>query len=263
MFVDHYQELRVDVTADFADLRRAYRRRAMQCHPDRFGGDRRKADEFRRVVAAFDLLSDPVRRQAYDATHPGVAAPASTGRPRSFRALSDDEPILDTFADDILEELIVGNTVPRGSTLATLMRDLEQTKRFVLFREAKNHFYAGRLTAAEQVLARYLRLAPQNILAHYFLARCHVLRGRLREAERALETACRIGRTREPPMALHRLHRELAAVRRRQPGLLAALRRLFAPQPPAGSGLTPEEEERRALSRAMSRMAAERPLPPA
>jgi len=50
---------------------------------------------------------------------------------------SDKYSIMDTPADDILEEIIVNNNPPRDTTLATLMADLKKTDVFITFREGK------------------------------------------------------------------------------------------------------------------------------
>jgi hypothetical protein len=90
----HYEVLGVPVTADEADIRRAYRRAARAHHPDH-GGD---VVEFRRVTLAYEVLSDPGSRAAYDRSYftsspqreagrPAGAgdAPSSGGRPRPER----------------------------------------------------------------------------------------------------------------------------------------------------------------------------------
>jgi molecular chaperone DnaJ len=61
----HYQQLGVSADADLATLRQAYRRTALECHPDRANGD---AGRMAAVNAAWAVLSDPARRAAYDRT---------------------------------------------------------------------------------------------------------------------------------------------------------------------------------------------------
>src|SRR4051794_40267968 len=55
------------VTADASDdeIKAAYRQRALALHPDRTGAD---AAGFRELQAAYEILSDPARRRAYDET---------------------------------------------------------------------------------------------------------------------------------------------------------------------------------------------------
>ncbi|MDQ4491021.1 DnaJ domain-containing protein [Sinomonas sp. ASV486] len=82
----HYEVLGVPVTANESEIRRAYRRAARAHHPDH-GGD---VVEFRRVTLAFEVLSDPKARAAYDRSYftsapqrespqPGSAAPTGAG----------------------------------------------------------------------------------------------------------------------------------------------------------------------------------------
>ena len=59
---DHYAALGIQETADAADVRRAYKKRALQTHPDK-GGDE---EEFKRVGAAYAVLSDEAKRSEYD-----------------------------------------------------------------------------------------------------------------------------------------------------------------------------------------------------
>lgn len=55
--------------ASFPTIKQAFRERALECHPDRAaaGEEAASADEFVRVRAAFDVLSDPESRRRYDA----------------------------------------------------------------------------------------------------------------------------------------------------------------------------------------------------
>lgn len=67
---DHYALLGITRMADSEDVRRAYRKRALECHPDRLPLDspERKAAELRflELTTARDTLLDPLRREAYD-----------------------------------------------------------------------------------------------------------------------------------------------------------------------------------------------------
>lgn len=253
---DHYTTLGISAEADFATLRKAYRRRAMECHPDRFGGDPKKAEQFKRLVTAFNVLSDPLSRRDYDLTL-GIAMVSTTSPAFDKGVYPEDEgAILDTLADDILEELIVGNVLPKDTSLQTLMLDLERTERFCLFREAKTRLYAGSTAEAEALFRRYVNAAPLNILARYFLSHCLSAHGRIKDAERQLRMAIRIGESRQPPLRLARIREELSNLHTQRPGLLGALRRLFAAPNTRDDNLSPEEKERRSLNRAINRLAA-------
>jgi curved DNA-binding protein CbpA len=61
----HYAVLGVPEDADFEAIHDAYRARARQYHPD--AGEGSSAGKFRQVAESYETLSDPARRQAYDA----------------------------------------------------------------------------------------------------------------------------------------------------------------------------------------------------
>jgi molecular chaperone DnaJ len=63
---DLYEVLGVGRDAGLADIRRAYRRLARKVHPGINPGDREARARFDRITAAFETLSDPDRRRAYD-----------------------------------------------------------------------------------------------------------------------------------------------------------------------------------------------------
>jgi DnaJ-class molecular chaperone len=63
---DHYSTLDVPRTASQDEIKRAYRKLASQHHPDRGGNTQR----FQEIQAAYDVLGDEVKRQAYDNPRP-------------------------------------------------------------------------------------------------------------------------------------------------------------------------------------------------
>ena len=252
---DYYNILGVEPDSRFPELKKAYYRQAMACHPDRFAGNPAKTEAFKQLVEAFNILSDPLTRAAYDARH----FPRDADRPYADTAdaLKQASSILDTFADDILEEMIVGNTIPRNTTLQTLLLDLEHTERFCLFREGKTLFYGGDIGAATEIFQRYLVYAPLNILAHYYLGRCHLMKGRYRRAARAYAEAVRIGTRRRPPLSLLRIRRELDSLRRTRLGLLSRAAAWWKNDQPYIEPLPPDEQMRREVSRAMHNLLRE------
>ena len=63
---DYYELLGVARTADGAAIKAAYRRLAMECHPDRHNGCADKESQFKAISEAYDCLKDPQKRAAYD-----------------------------------------------------------------------------------------------------------------------------------------------------------------------------------------------------
>ena len=82
----HYEILGVKQTAHLEEIKRAFRRRALRVHPDRNPGDYRAAAKFNRVNEAYEVLSDPDRRRAYDIALENSEA---AERERSERAAAD------------------------------------------------------------------------------------------------------------------------------------------------------------------------------
>src|ERR1700733_8415350 len=60
---DYYEALEIMKSATSEEIKKAYKRRALQTHPDKCGGD---DTEFKKVGEAYAVLSDPNQRQAYD-----------------------------------------------------------------------------------------------------------------------------------------------------------------------------------------------------
>src|SRR5512146_2162697 len=63
---DFYRTLGVDRTASDDEIKRAYRKLAMQFHPDRNNGSAEAEAKFKEITEAYDVLRDPNKRATYD-----------------------------------------------------------------------------------------------------------------------------------------------------------------------------------------------------
>ncbi|MGY5740672.1 molecular chaperone DnaJ [Vibrio antiquarius] len=63
---DFYEVLGVSRDASERDIKKAYKRLAMKFHPDRNQGDESAADKFKEVKEAYEVLTDPQKKAAYD-----------------------------------------------------------------------------------------------------------------------------------------------------------------------------------------------------
>jgi molecular chaperone DnaJ len=88
MSQDYYELLGCTRTSSADDLKKAYRKLAMQHHPDRNEGDKDAEKRFKELNHAYDILKDPEKRAAYDrygaAAFEGGAGPGGPGGAQGF-----------------------------------------------------------------------------------------------------------------------------------------------------------------------------------
>lgn len=71
---DYYDILGVEKGADAAAIKKAYRKMAIQYHPDKNPGDKAAEEKFKEAAEAYEVLSDPDKRARYDRYgHAGVS----------------------------------------------------------------------------------------------------------------------------------------------------------------------------------------------
>lgn len=250
---DLYQILGVPSTADFAAIKRAYYRRAKECHPDRFQNSPAKTREFQILVEAFDTLSDGLKRRHYDISRLDEEEQLHCRRSPKARFVMDSE------ADDILEELIVGNDAPPETSLATLLADLEKTEIFMKYREGRDHLDHRRSEAAEECFRFIVAQAPQNIVFRVYLARTLARRNRYWPSVYHYKLALRFGARRRPQQLLLGVRKEMDQLRRRLRPVWSRVRDCFVGKP-VEFVPDPADEMIAQLNRSLTRAA--RNLPP-
>jgi len=104
---DYYDILGVDEDASEKEIKKAYRKKAMEYHPDRNPDDPEAEQKFKEASEAYEVLSDSEKRRRYDQFgHAGLDE--GTGQRGRGRGFHDIEDIFDAFND------IFGGRAGRG-----------------------------------------------------------------------------------------------------------------------------------------------------
>src|SRR3954467_5726045 len=94
---DFYEILGVAREADGDTIKKAYRKMAMQFHPDKNPGNKEAEEKFKEAARAYEVLSDKDKRARYDRFgHQGVDGPGRMGGGPQFHDVSD---IFEAFGD--------------------------------------------------------------------------------------------------------------------------------------------------------------------
>ncbi len=99
---DYYEILGVNKTASADEIKKAYRKVAMQFHPDRNPGDKSAEDKFKEAAEAYEVLSDADKKAQYDRY--GHAGVSSNGRGFSGGGMNMED-IFSQFGDVFGEDL--------------------------------------------------------------------------------------------------------------------------------------------------------------
>lgn len=124
---DYYEMLGVALDADEAAIKRAYYKQARSCHPDKCGGDPGAAARFQKLSHAYQVLSDPKLRSAYDAGGAEAVGPDSLpdyDPAVFFAALFGTHPRLEAFVGELALSQLVGAVATRGGPAEIAARAL-------------------------------------------------------------------------------------------------------------------------------------------
>lgn len=157
MTTDLYAILGVKRGARPKTVERAWRKKAMEHHPDR-GGDRK---QFEQCSQAWEVLRDPERRQRYDET-------GDTSKPRTQERLDEAaaQHLLQCLLA-VLTELEQRGRKPEQADLPALMRDKFASSRSQLLQ--KRGEVAKHLGNVKRMLGRFNVLNEENLLDGFFV----------------------------------------------------------------------------------------------
>jgi len=98
---DYYEILGIDRDASPEEIKKAYRKLAHQHHPDKNSGDRSAEERFKEISEAYEILSNPEKRQTYDRF-------GSTELGRGFEGFGGFDSGSGSIFDDIFEGFFSG-----------------------------------------------------------------------------------------------------------------------------------------------------------
>src|SRR5271170_44626 len=112
---DYYEILDVAKNASAEEIKKSYRKVAMQYHPDRNPGDKAAEEKFKEAAEAYEILSDTDKRAQYDRF--GHAGLNNNGRGGGFGGMNTEDIFSqfgDIFGDDIFGSFFGGGNRRSG-----------------------------------------------------------------------------------------------------------------------------------------------------
>lgn len=104
---DYYKILGVTRTSNSEEIRKKYRKLAMQYHPDRNPDDPAAEEQFKEIAEAYGVLTDPVKRREYDACRTQGTAYTGSRAGGGF-TYSQEDILRDLFRDPNFQRMFSG-----------------------------------------------------------------------------------------------------------------------------------------------------------
>ena len=114
---DFYEVLAVERTADGESIKKAYRKMAVKFHPDKNPGDKSSEDKFKEVGEAYEILSNPEKRAAYDRFGHQAFSPGGGGMSGGFGGQGTHDPF------EVFREVFGGGRGGGGGIFGSIFED--------------------------------------------------------------------------------------------------------------------------------------------
>ena len=129
---DYYDILGVSTEAEEDQIRRQYRKLAMQYHPDRNPDDPQAEEKFKDIAEAYGVLTDPVKRSQYDRARAVGGGWQQNGGPGGF-SYTQEDILKDLFQDPRFQAMF-----------QSLLREFQQNGFRYSSRFVRNSFFGGK-----------------------------------------------------------------------------------------------------------------------
>jgi DnaJ-class molecular chaperone len=104
---DYYQILGITTDSTEEEIRKRYRKLAMQYHPDRNPDNPEAEEKFKEIAEAYGVLTDPVKRRQYDTAKKMGGSYSSNGQQGGFN-YSQEDILKDLFQDPRFQQMFHG-----------------------------------------------------------------------------------------------------------------------------------------------------------
>ena len=158
---DYYSVLDVKPTATLDEIKKAYKKKALQFHPDK--NDSPEAEErFKQIAEAYEVLSDCDRKEKYDAHQPGATR-------YHFSSTRDPFDLFKTFFNgrdpfsDIFSSVFTAGELNRSSS-ARLSPSQSSSAKTTVEEHQRRHILCGGISMVSDCLVQFIVRTNANLL---------------------------------------------------------------------------------------------------